>query len=52
VLEEWGLTQNNVACVTTDNGANIDNAVSDVLDWPHLGCFGSTLNPAVKAVLK
>ena len=52
VLEEWGLTQNNVACVTTDNAANIDNAVSDILGWPHLGCFGHTLNLAVKAGLK
>ena len=52
VLGEWGLLHNNVACVTTDNAANIDNAVCDVLSWPHLGCFGHTLNLAVKAGLK
>ena len=52
VLEEWGLLQNNVACVVTDNGANIDNTVCDVLSWPHLGCFGHMLNLAVKAGLK
>ena len=41
-----------MACVTTDNAANNDNAVCDVLSWPHLGCFGHTLNLAVKAGLK
>ena len=52
VLEDWGLLQNNVACVTTDNAANIENAICKVLGWPHLGCFGHTLNLAVKAGLK
>jgi len=52
VLEEWGLTQNNVGCVTTDNAAKIDNAVSDILGWPDLGCFGHALNLAIKAGLK
>ncbi|XP_065911269.1 E3 SUMO-protein ligase ZBED1-like [Dysidea avara] len=52
VLEECGLLHNNVVSVTTDNAANIDNAVCDVLSWPHLGCFGHTLNLAVKAGLK
>ena len=52
VLEEWGLSHKNLSCVTTDNAANIENAICDVLVWPHLGCFGHTLNLAVKAGLK
>ena len=52
VLEEWGLSHKNLSCVTTDNAANIENAICDILVWPHLGCFGHTLNLAVKAGLK
>ena len=52
VLDEWGLSHENLSCVTTDNAANIENAICDVLVWPHLGCFGHTLNLAVKAGLK
>ena len=52
VLEEWGLSHKNLSCVTTDNAANIKNAICDFLVWPHLGCFGHTLNLAVKAGLK
>ena len=52
VFEEWGLLQNNVACVTTDNAANIENSICEVLGWPHLACFGHTLNLAVKGGLK
>ena len=42
----------NLSCVMTDNAANIENAICDVLVWLHLGCFGQTLNLAVKAGLK
>ena len=52
ILNEWGLSHENLSCVTTDNAANIQNAICDVLVWPHLGCFGHTLNLAVKAGLK
>ena len=52
ILDEWGLSHKNLSCVTTDHAANIENAICDVLVWPHLGCFGHTLNPAVKAGLK
>ena len=52
ILDEWGLSHKNLSCVTTDNAANIENAICDVLVWPHLGCFGHTLNLAVKAGLK
>ena len=52
ILDEWGLSHENLSCVTTDNAANIENAICDVLVWPHLGCFGHTLNLAVKAGLK
>ena len=39
-------------CVTVDNAANIQKAVSDVLHWNCLGCFGHTINLCVKAGLK
>ena len=51
-LEEWGLSHKNLSCVTADNAANIENAICDILVWPYLGCFGHTLNLAVKAGLK
>ena len=54
VLEEWGLSHKNLSCVTTNNPANIENAICDhdILVWPHLGYFGHTLILAVKVGLK
>ena len=34
-----------------DNTSNIVKAVDQLLKWPHLPCFGHTLNLAVKAGL-
>ncbi|KAI2647756.1 E3 SUMO-protein ligase ZBED1 [Labeo rohita] len=45
-VKEWGLNEKNVACITTDNGANIVAAVRK-LEWPWLNCFGHNLNLAV-----
>lgn len=36
----------NLACITTENGANIVAAVRK-LEWPWLNCFGHNLNLAV-----
>lgn len=45
-FKEWGLNEKNLACITTDNGANIVAAVRK-LEWPWLNCFGHNLNLAV-----
>ena len=37
--------------MTIDNASNIVKAVDQLLKWPHLPCFGHTLNLAVKAGL-
>uniref|UniRef100_A0A9J7X3Z0 HAT C-terminal dimerisation domain-containing protein n=1 Tax=Cyprinus carpio carpio TaxID=630221 RepID=A0A9J7X3Z0_CYPCA len=45
-FEEWSLDKNKLACITTDNGANIVAAVKK-LNWPWLNCFGHNLHLAV-----
>ncbi|XP_038064087.1 E3 SUMO-protein ligase ZBED1-like [Patiria miniata] len=45
-LREWDLPVEKLACITTDNGANIVKAVRD-LGWPWLNCFGHNLHLAV-----
>ncbi len=41
-FEEWSLDEKKLACITTDNGANIVAAVKK-LNWPWLNCFGHNL---------
>jgi len=45
-FEEWSLDEKKLACITTDNGANIVAAVKK-LNWPWLNCFGHNLHLAV-----
>lgn len=45
-LADWGLDENKLACITTDNGANIVAAIRN-LGWPWLNCFGHNLHLAV-----
>lgn len=45
-FEEWSLDEKKLACITTDNGANIIAAVKK-LNWPWLNCFGHNLHLAV-----
>ncbi len=45
-FEEWSLDEKKLACITTDNGANIVAAVKQ-LNWPWLNCFGHNLHLAV-----
>ena len=40
-LDEWDITDK-VVMVTTDNGPNIQNAITDKLNFSHLGCVGHT----------
>ena len=49
-LEEWEIA-GTLQGVTTDNGRNIVNAVTDHLHWKHFLCFGHTLHLAVKSGL-
>ncbi|XP_056437049.1 E3 SUMO-protein ligase ZBED1-like [Gadus chalcogrammus] len=45
-FDEWSLDEKKLACVTTDNGANIVAAVKQ-LGWTWLNCFGHNLHLAV-----
>lgn len=50
-LREWSLDEKKLACVTTDNGANIAAAVRK-LHWGWLPCFGHNLHLAVTNSMK
>lgn len=50
-LESWGLDQVKQICLTTDSGANIVNAASQ-LNWLRLSCFGHNLHLAITKALK
>ncbi|QQP39025.1 Zinc finger BED domaincontaining protein 1like, partial [Caligus rogercresseyi] len=50
-LQEWSLDEKKLACVTTDNGANIVAAVRK-LRWGWLPCFGHNLHLAVTNGMK
>ncbi|XP_073319674.1 E3 SUMO-protein ligase ZBED1-like [Pagrus major] len=45
-LEDWGLDEHKLVCITTDNGPNIVAAVRN-LGWNWLNCFGHNLHLAV-----
>ena len=45
-LVNWGLDENNLVAITTDNGSNVKAAVAR-LGWQWLNCFGHNLNLAV-----
>ena len=49
--QAWGITDDKVARVTTDNSANIVAAVRN-LQWPWLNCFGHNLTVAVNNAIK
>ncbi len=51
-LQQWNLDPSRLSCVTVDNAANIQKAMTSVLFWECLGCFGHTINLCVKAGLK
>ena len=51
VIEEWGLQNTTFGC-TTDNAANIRNAVVDHLDIVHLQCIGHTLQLGIERGLQ
>ncbi|XP_035994647.1 zinc finger BED domain-containing protein 1-like [Fundulus heteroclitus] len=45
-LADWGLDEDKLVCITTDNGANIVAAIRN-LGWQWLNCFGHNLHLAV-----
>ena len=47
--EEWEITSK-VVMVTTDNGQNIKNAVTEVLELFNFGCIGHTLQLSIGKV--
>ena len=52
VLQEWNLDSAKLSCAVVDNAANIQKAVTGILFWNCLGCFGHTINLCVKAGLR
>lgn len=49
-INDWKLQEKQIACITTDNGANIVEAIRQ-LKWPWLSCFGHSLNLAINISL-
>lgn len=45
-INDWKLQEKQIACITTDKGANIVAAIWQ-LKWPWLSCFGHNLNLAI-----
>lgn len=45
-LVDWGLEEDKLVCITTDNGPNIVAAIRN-LGWTWLNCFGHSLHLAV-----
>ena len=52
VLAHWKLDSSKLSGATVDNAANIQKAMTDILSWKCLGCFGHTVNLCVKAGLR
>ena len=50
-LQDWQLDPKNLSAITTDNGANIVAAITKVLCWPWVNCFGHNLHLAVNNTL-
>ena len=50
-MEEWEITDK-VVMVTTDNGQNIRNAITEELELSHLGCIGHTLQLSIGKALQ
>ena len=48
VLRDWNLDPATLSCAVVDNAANVQKAVTRVLFWNCLGCFGHTINLCVK----
>ena len=45
-LDKWDISEK-VVMVTTDNGQNIKNAITEELQYSHLGCVGHTLQLSI-----
>ena len=50
-FDEWDITDK-VVMVTTDNGPNIQNSITDELNFSHLGCVGHTLQLSIGRALE
>ncbi|XP_022825647.1 zinc finger BED domain-containing protein 4-like [Spodoptera litura] len=51
VTQDWSIPSEKVLLVVSDNGANITNAVKQILGWKHFSCYAHTLNLAVQKIL-
>lgn len=43
VTQDWSIPSEKVLFVVSDNGANITNAVQQILGWEHFSCYAHTL---------
>ncbi|KAL1282509.1 hypothetical protein QQF64_001312 [Cirrhinus molitorella] len=50
-ISAWGLVEERLVCITTDNVANMIRAAS-VNNWPRLHCFGHRLHLAIENAMK
>ena len=50
MLEEWGLPESGIVCLTSDSGSNMVKA-ADLAGWPRVSCFGHNLHNAIHAGL-
>ncbi|KAL1252580.1 hypothetical protein QQF64_017273 [Cirrhinus molitorella] len=50
-MSAWGLVEERLVCITTDNAANMIRAAS-VNNWPRLHCFGHRLHLAIENAMK
>jgi hypothetical protein len=51
ILNEWQLSPSNQVCLTTDSGANIVKAASN-LSWSWISCFCHNLHLALTYAMK
>ncbi|XP_063742293.1 E3 SUMO-protein ligase ZBED1-like [Eleginops maclovinus] len=50
-LDSWGLSEQKLVAITTDNGANIKKAI-ELNHWTRLQCFGHRLHLAIERGVK
>ncbi|KAK0144040.1 Zinc finger BED domain-containing protein 1 [Merluccius polli] len=50
-LDSWGLSEEKLVAITTDNGANIKKAI-ELNNWTRLQCFGHRLHLAIERGVK
>jgi hypothetical protein len=47
MMADWGLQEDKMVCITTDNGSNMVKA-AELAGWKRLPCFGHNLHNSVR----